>query len=106
MTQHEPTWPKVDFHILIFDIKTIGFLMILNNQFFRVLSLLGIHLRPCEPLGLTLGSPWAPFGVILGPLEVPRGPLGLLLGPSWRTMTSLWAHLGAPRVHLAPSEAF
>ena len=68
---------------------------------------------PFEPLGLTLGFPWAPFGLILGPLGlpwaplgVPRGSLGLLLGPSWRTLTSLWAHLGAPRVHLTPSETF
>ena len=109
----KPSELKIGIHIVTFAIKTIGFLLILNKRLFHVLALLGIHLRPFEPLGLTLGFPWAPFGHILGPLGlpwaplgVPRGSLGLFLGPSWRTLTFLWAHLGAPRIHLAPSEAF
>jgi hypothetical protein len=45
-TQDDPTWLKVDLQIFIFAVKTNGFLLILKNQLFRVLALLGIHLRP------------------------------------------------------------
>jgi hypothetical protein len=86
----------------------------------RVVTLLDIHIDPCwaywahfgPPLGSfgaiqgPIGLPWAPLGVPRGDYGVPRGSFMPFLRPSWRTLTSLWAHLGAPGIHVATYCAF
>ena len=93
MTQHDPTWPKIDLRIFIFAMKTNGFLMILNNHLFRVLALLGIHLRPLRTssahFGLPLGFLWGHPGLSWGP----QGLLGASLGT---ILAYLDLPLGAP----------
>ena len=42
----KPYEVKIDFKMFILVIKINGFLMILNNHFLHVLTLLGIHLAP------------------------------------------------------------
>ena len=42
----KPYEVTIDFQMFIFVIKINCFLMILNNQFLHVLTLLGIHLAP------------------------------------------------------------